>query len=43
MREPAFWHRPSSWRSHLLRPLSALYGAVAAKRLQRKGLVPASP
>jgi tetraacyldisaccharide 4'-kinase len=38
MREPAFWHRPSSWRSHLLKPLGALYGAVAAKRLQRKGL-----
>src|SRR5215470_16230697 len=37
MREPAFWHRPSSWKSHLLRPLGALYGAVAAKRLQRKG------
>jgi tetraacyldisaccharide 4'-kinase len=37
MREPAFWHRPSSWKSHLLRPLAALYGAVAAKRLQRKG------
>jgi tetraacyldisaccharide 4'-kinase len=38
MREPAFWHRPSSWKSHLLRPLGALYGAVAAKRLQRDGL-----
>ena len=38
MREPAFWHRPSSWKSHLLRPLGALYGAVAAKRLQRNGL-----
>ena len=38
MREPAFWHRPSSWRSNLLRPLGALYGAVAAKRLQRRGL-----
>ncbi len=37
MREPAFWHRPSSWKSHLLRPLAALYGAVAALRLQRKG------
>jgi tetraacyldisaccharide 4'-kinase len=37
MREPAFWHRPSSWKSHLLRPLAALYGAVAARRLQRKG------
>ena len=38
MREPAFWHRPSSWKSHLLRPLGALYGAVAARRLQRNGL-----
>jgi tetraacyldisaccharide 4'-kinase len=38
MREPAFWHRPSSWKSHLLRPLAALYGAVAAARLQRNGL-----
>jgi tetraacyldisaccharide 4'-kinase len=37
MREPAFWHRPSSWKSHLLRPLGMLYGAVAAKRLQRRG------
>jgi tetraacyldisaccharide 4'-kinase len=37
MREPAFWHRPSSWKSHLLRPLAALYGAVAARRLQREG------
>ena len=37
MREPAFWHRPSSWTSHLLRPLGALYGAVAARRLQRRG------
>src|SRR5882757_1506698 len=38
MREPAFWHRPPSWKSHLLRPLAALYGAVAARRLARKGL-----
>ena len=37
MREPAFWHAPSSWKSHLLRPLGALYGAIAAQRLQRKG------
>ena len=37
MREPAFWHRPSSWTSHLLRPLGGLYGAVAAQRLRRKG------
>jgi tetraacyldisaccharide 4'-kinase len=38
MREPGFWHGPSSWKSHLLRPLGALYGAVAANRLQRRGL-----
>ncbi|MBR0794632.1 tetraacyldisaccharide 4'-kinase [Bradyrhizobium jicamae] len=38
MREPAFWHRPSSWKSHLLRPLAALYGAVAAQRMRRGGL-----
>ncbi|WP_024514119.1 tetraacyldisaccharide 4'-kinase [Bradyrhizobium sp. Tv2a-2] len=37
MREPAFWHRPRSLKSHLLRPLAALYGTVAALRLQRKG------
>jgi tetraacyldisaccharide 4'-kinase len=37
MREPAFWHAPSSWKSHLLRPLGALYGAIAAQRLTRKG------
>jgi tetraacyldisaccharide 4'-kinase len=38
MREPAFWHRPRSFKSHLLRPLGALYGAVTALRMQRKGL-----
>ena len=38
MREPAFWHRPSSWKSHLLRPLAALYGAVAARRMRADGL-----
>jgi len=38
MREPGFWHGPSSWKSHLLRPLGGLYGAVAANRLQRRGL-----
>jgi tetraacyldisaccharide 4'-kinase len=38
MREPGFWHGPSSWKSHLLRPLGAIYGVVAAKRLQREGL-----
>ena len=38
MREPAFWYRPASWKSHLLRPLGALYSAIAARRLQRNGL-----
>jgi tetraacyldisaccharide 4'-kinase len=38
MREPAFWHRPPSWTSSLLMPLGALYGWVAAQRMQRKGL-----
>jgi tetraacyldisaccharide 4'-kinase len=37
MREPAFWHAPSSWKSHVLRPLGALYGAIAAQRLGREG------
>ncbi|MEZ5822410.1 MAG: tetraacyldisaccharide 4'-kinase [Xanthobacteraceae bacterium] len=38
MREPAFWYRPASWKSHLLKPLAALYGAAAAFRLTREGL-----
>jgi tetraacyldisaccharide 4'-kinase len=43
MREPGFWYRPASWKSHLLRPLAALYGAVAAHRLKRKGLAAGIP
>ena len=38
MREPGFWHGPPSLNSHLLKPLGALYGAIAAQRLQRTGL-----
>src|SRR3954453_2237019 len=38
MREPAFWYRPASFKSHLLRPLGALYGAIAAQRLKRDGI-----
>jgi tetraacyldisaccharide 4'-kinase len=38
MREPGFWYRPASWKSHLLRPLGALYGAIAAQRLKRVGI-----
>lgn len=37
MHEPAFWHRPSSLTSRLLTPIAALYGAIAAQRLQRPG------
>ncbi len=37
MHEPAFWYRPSSWISRLLMPLAAIYGAIAGRRLQRKG------
>jgi tetraacyldisaccharide 4'-kinase len=38
MREPAFWHASLSWKSYLLRPLGAVYGAIAAQRLRRKGI-----
>jgi len=38
MREPRFWHGASSLNSNLLKPLAALYGAIAARRMQRKGL-----
>ncbi len=37
MREPAFWHRPRSLKSHLLQPLAALYGAVTERRMMRQG------
>lgn len=37
MREPAFWYRPRSPKSHLLSPLGALYGAIAARRMARSG------
>jgi tetraacyldisaccharide 4'-kinase len=37
MREPAFWYRPRSFKSHLLRPLGALYGAITERRMMRKG------
>ena len=37
MHEPAFWYRPSSWMSHLLSPLAAVYGAIAGHRMRAKG------
>ena len=37
MREPAFWYRPPSLLSRLLMPLGAIYGQVAAWRMQSDG------
>jgi tetraacyldisaccharide 4'-kinase len=37
MREPAFWYRPRSPQSQILSPLGALYGAITARRMVRKG------
>jgi tetraacyldisaccharide 4'-kinase len=38
MREPAFWHRPSSWLSRLLMPLGAIYGAISGRRMELPGV-----
>jgi tetraacyldisaccharide 4'-kinase len=37
MREPGFWSRPGGVISGLLSPVGAIYGAVAAARMARKG------
>lgn len=37
MREPAFWWRPPGLLATALAPLGALYGAVAAHRMARRG------
>jgi tetraacyldisaccharide 4'-kinase len=37
MREPAFWYRLRSPNSLLLSPLGALYGAITARRMARRG------
>ncbi|APO56492.1 tetraacyldisaccharide 4'-kinase [Bradyrhizobium diazoefficiens] len=37
MREPAFWYRPRSPVSQILRPLGALYGAITARRMALQG------
>jgi tetraacyldisaccharide 4'-kinase len=37
MREPPFWWRAAGIESRLLAPAAAIYGAVAASRLSRKG------
>ena len=38
MREPAFWYRPRSFKSHALRPLGLLYGAITERRMLRDGV-----
>ena len=43
MREPAFWYRPPSWMSRLLFPFGAVYGAITAQRMIRKGAVVGIP
>jgi tetraacyldisaccharide 4'-kinase len=37
MREPPFWWRAAGIEAHLLAPVAAIYGAVAASRLKREG------
>ena len=37
MREPGFWYASSSFRSLLLAPIAAIYGAVARARMARQG------
>lgn len=37
MREPGFWHRPPSLVSRLLLPIAAIYGNIAAARMQKIG------
>lgn len=36
MRAPAFWWRPAGVTATLLRPLAAVYGRIAARRMTRK-------
>jgi tetraacyldisaccharide 4'-kinase len=43
MREPGFWHRPPSLVSRLLLPIAAIYGGVAATRMQKAGVTVGVP
>lgn len=38
MREPAFWWRQGGHAATLLAPFAAVYGAIAARRMARKGV-----
>jgi tetraacyldisaccharide 4'-kinase len=37
MRDPAFWWEKPAMAAHLLAPVAAIYGAVAARRMTRQG------
>lgn len=37
MKAPDFWQHPGDWRSLLLAPFAAIYGAVTARRMARAG------
>ena len=37
MREPSFWWREPGWQSALLAPFATGYGAIAARRMDRRG------
>jgi tetraacyldisaccharide 4'-kinase len=43
MREPSFWWRKPQTAARVLEPLAAIYGAVAARRLSRRGRRLAAP
>ena len=43
MREPAFWHRPTSVLAKALWPLSKIYGEIAGSRMTQSGIDPGVP
>ena len=43
MRAPDFWFKSGDWRAWALRPIAALYGAIAAWRIKRGGVRAALP
>ncbi len=43
MHEPAFWWRKASLRARLLAPAAGLYGAIAARRMARRGAAAGVP
>ena len=43
MRAPDFWFKSGDWRATLLRPVAALYGTIAAFRMNRSGFQASVP